>query len=91
MVRSGFGRTNLFQQVEKGFDELFNYDRPIDESFEYYNTMKNSSITDQISMQEFNLTIQEKHEHIQSNNNIYLFIPEIHDENLEEFRRIEKR
>lgn len=52
VIKGGFDRTNLFQQVEKGFDELFNYDRPIDESFEYYNTMKNSSIQDQLKMQE---------------------------------------
>lgn len=52
VIKGGFDRSNLFQKTEKGFDGLFNYDRPIDESFEYYNTMKNSSITDQIKMQE---------------------------------------
>lgn len=52
VVKGGFDRTNLFQQVEKGFDELFNYTRPLKESFEYYNTMKKGSITEQIKMQE---------------------------------------
>lgn len=52
VIKGGFDRTNLFQQVEKGFDSLLNYNRPIDESFEYYNTMKNSSIQDQLKMQE---------------------------------------
>lgn len=52
VIKGGFDRSNLFQQVEKGFDELFNYNRSLDESFEYYNTMKNGSITDQIKMQE---------------------------------------
>lgn len=52
VIKGGFDRTNLFQQVEKGFDKLFNYERPISESFEYYNTMKNGSISEQISMQE---------------------------------------
>lgn len=51
VIKGGFHRISLFQQVEQGFDRLFKYDRPIDESFEYYNTMKNSSITDQIKMQ----------------------------------------
>lgn len=51
VIKGGFDRISLFQQVEQGFDRLFKYDRPIDESFEYYNTMKNSSITDQIKMQ----------------------------------------
>lgn len=51
-IKGGFDRTNLFQQEEKGFDRLFNYDRPLDESFEYYNIMKNGTITDQLKMQE---------------------------------------
>lgn len=52
VVKGGFDRTNLFQQVEKGFDELFNYSRPLDESFEYLNTMKNGKIEAQIEIQE---------------------------------------
>lgn len=51
IIKGGFDRTNLFQQVEKGFNELFNYNRLFKESFEYYNTMKNRSITEQISLQ----------------------------------------
>lgn len=51
-IKGGFDRANLFQQVEKGFDKLFNYYRPLDESFEYYNTMKNGAIVEQINIQE---------------------------------------
>ena len=51
-VKGGFDRKNLFQQAEKGFDELFNYNRPLDESFEYFNTMKNGTIIKQICLQE---------------------------------------
>lgn len=51
VIKGGFDRTNFFQQVEKGFDKLFNYDRPLNESFKYYNTMKNGTITEQISLQ----------------------------------------
>ena len=51
-VKGGFDRKNLFQQAEQGFDKLFGYKRELTESFEYYNTMKNGSISDQLEMQE---------------------------------------
>jgi hypothetical protein len=51
-ITGGFDRKNLLQQAEKGFDKLFSYNRPLSESFEYYNTMKNGTITDQLNMQE---------------------------------------
>lgn len=51
-IKGGFDRTNLFQSVEQGFDKLFNYDRPLAETFEYCNVMKNGSISEQTSLQE---------------------------------------
>ena len=51
-IKGGFDRTNLFQQAETGFDNLFHYDRKLTESFEYCNTMKNGSIDDKLKMQE---------------------------------------
>lgn len=51
-VKGGFDRKNLFQQAEQGFDKLFGYKRELTESFEYYNTMKNGSISEQLNMQE---------------------------------------
>lgn len=60
IIKGGFDRTNLFQQAEKGFDNLFNYNHPMTESFEYCNTMKNGSIFEQISLQEKMLTSQDK-------------------------------
>lgn len=51
-AKGGFDRTNLFQSVEQGFDKLFNYSRPLTESFVYYNTMKNGNIIEQIKIQE---------------------------------------
>lgn len=51
-VKGGFNRKNLFQQAEQGFDRFFGYKRELTESFEYYNTMKNGSISKQINMQE---------------------------------------
>jgi len=50
-IKGGFDRINLFQQVEQGFDRLFNYDRLITESFNYYNTMRNGTIQEQLGMQ----------------------------------------
>jgi hypothetical protein len=52
VITGGFDRKNLFQQVEQGFDKLFGYNRPLSESFEYYNTMNNGSISHQLNMQE---------------------------------------
>lgn len=51
-VKGGFDRTTLFQNTERGFDELFNYNRSLFESFEYHNTMKNRGISEQIVLQE---------------------------------------
>lgn len=51
-VKGGFDRKNLFQQAEQGFDKLFSYQRQLTETFEYCNTMKNGSISDQLNMQE---------------------------------------
>ena len=51
-VKGGFDRKSLFQQVEQGFDKLFDYDRQLTETFEYCNTMKNGSIKEQMQMQE---------------------------------------
>lgn len=52
IIKGGFTRVNLFQQVEQGFDKLFGYNRQLTESFEYYNTMKNDSIFEQLDMLE---------------------------------------
>jgi hypothetical protein len=63
-VKGGFDRTTLFQNVENGFDKLFGYNRRLTESFEYYNTMKNGSISEQLKMQE--QEIRQKTTQIQS-------------------------
>ena len=51
-IKGGFDRTKLFQQAEQGFDKLFNFNRPLTETFNYCNTMKNGSIVAQLEMQE---------------------------------------
>lgn len=51
-IKGGFDRTNLFQQAETGFDRLFSYQRDLQETFVYCNTMKNGSIKDKLQMQE---------------------------------------
>lgn len=51
-IKGGFDRVTLFENVEKGFDKLFGYDRQLSETFEYCNTMKKGSLTDKLRMQE---------------------------------------
>lgn len=65
-VKGGFDRTKLFQQVEQGFDSLFNYDRQPTETFEYCNTMKNGSISDQLKMQQREYANTHVHENVQT-------------------------
>lgn len=60
VIKGGFDRTNLFRKTEQGFDKLFDYNRPLTESFEYYNTMKNGTITDQLNMQERQISDERK-------------------------------
>ncbi|GAB6119503.1 DUF5712 family protein [Dysgonomonas termitidis] len=67
-VKGGFDRKNLFQQAEQGFDKLFNYDRQLTETFEYCNTMKNGSISDQLNMQERQITDERKNTDVQISN-----------------------
>jgi len=55
-IKGGFDRTALFENVEKGFDKLFGYNRQLSETFEYCNTMKNGSLTDRLKMQEKEIT-----------------------------------
>ena len=50
VIKGGFNRVNLFQQVEQKFDRLFNYKRQQTESFDYQNIMKNGSISDQLNL-----------------------------------------
>ena len=51
IIKGGFGRVNLFQQAEHGFDKLFNYNRQPIESFDYHNTMKNGTIFERLNLQ----------------------------------------
>lgn len=65
-VTGGFDRVNLFQQAEQGFDKLFGYNRPLSHFFEYYNTMKNSSISEQLEMQDRQVSDERKNTDIQT-------------------------
>lgn len=60
VITGGFDRTALFENVEKGFDKLFDYNRQLAETFEYCNTMKNGTVTDKIQMQERELKASEQ-------------------------------
>ncbi len=56
IIKGGFDRVNLFQQVEQGFDKLFSYNRQQSESFDYHNMMKNGAISKQLELQNQNFT-----------------------------------
>lgn len=68
VIKGGFDRTSLFQQAEKGFDKLFGYNRTMPETFEYCNTMKNGSLSDQLKMQEQEIRFSSKKENRVENN-----------------------
>lgn len=96
VIKGGFDRTSLFQQVEQGFDRLFKYERPMNESFEYYNTMKNGSISEQISLQvdlvmgfyaDMNIGSPPD---LGLTSALGIFSSEIHGEGLEELRKAEE-
>jgi hypothetical protein len=52
VIKGGFDRKTLFQQSESGFDKLFGYQRDLQETFVYCNTMKNGTIGEKLAMQE---------------------------------------
>jgi len=54
-IKGGFDRKTLFQQAETGFNRLFDYQRGLQETFVYCNTMKNGSISEKLEMQELEL------------------------------------
>lgn len=65
-VTGGFDRVNLFQQAEQGFDKLFGYNRQQSESFDYHNTIKNGSISEQLELHAQTFTGEKKKEIPQS-------------------------
>ena len=65
IIKGGFDRVNLFQQAEQGFDKLFSYYRQQLESFDYHNTMKNGSISEQLELQNQDFTGEKKKEVLQ--------------------------
>lgn len=60
IIKGGFDRVNLIKQVEQRFDKLFGYERQLTESFDYHNTIKNSSMNDKLKMQDYELQQPEK-------------------------------
>jgi hypothetical protein len=56
-IKGGFDRKTLFQQAETGFDRLFGYQRDLQETFVYCNTMKNGTISEKLEMQERELKL----------------------------------
>lgn len=69
IIKGGFDRVNLFQQVEQGFDKLLGYNRQQKESFDYHNTMRNSAISEQKKLQEQEFQFNERKIIINQNSN----------------------
>ncbi|WP_042370768.1 DUF5712 family protein [Bacteroides neonati] len=86
-VTGGFDRVNLFQQAEQGFDKLFDYDRQLVESFDYFNTMKNGTIFERLNLQGQELQSNERKLEInQDSNQEYLYSLDI--ENKEAHKKV---
>ncbi|EKN10565.1 hypothetical protein HMPREF1076_03903 [Parabacteroides goldsteinii CL02T12C30] len=68
-ITGGFDRVSLFQQAERRFDKLFRYNRQQSESFDYHNTMKNNSISEQLKQQEANIQSCERKMGVNQNSN----------------------
>ena len=56
-IKGGFDRKTLFQQAEAGFNKLFGYQRALQETFAYCNTMKNGTVAEKMEMQEKELSL----------------------------------
>lgn len=69
VIKSGYDRVNLFQQVEQGFDKLFGYNRQQSETFYYLNAVKNNSITEQLKLQKQKKQFFEREAEVDKNNN----------------------
>lgn len=68
IIKACFDRVNLFQQIELGFNRLFNYNREQTESFDYYNIIKNSSIPEQFEHQKQEIQFEEERQNFCYNN-----------------------
>ena len=71
IIKGGFDRVNLFKQSEYGFDKLFNYNRQQTESFDYYNTIKNSQIPEQLELQKQEIESYKRKERANQENNFF--------------------
>lgn len=69
IIKGGFDRVNLFQQVEQGFDKLFCYERQQTESFNYHSTIKNGTISEQFKQQKQEIQSTERKQEINQNSN----------------------
>lgn len=49
-IKGGFDTQTLLQQAEVGFDKLFGYQRDLQDTFVYCNTMKNGTIAEKLEM-----------------------------------------
>lgn len=69
IIKGGFDRVNLFQQVEQGFDKLFCYERQQTESFNNHNMIKNGTISEQFKLQKQEIQSIERKAEINQDSN----------------------
>lgn len=48
-IKGGFDRTDFFKSTESSFDKFFKYERSIEDTFDYKNSMKNGSILEKVN------------------------------------------
>lgn len=81
-VKGGFDRSNFFQKCEEGFDVKFGYKRSIDQSYRYFNTMKNGSLEQQKELIEKSVMFEKE---VSNSSKMYL------EEILRRQRELEKK
>jgi hypothetical protein len=69
VIKGGFDRVNLFLQAERNFDILFGYNRQQAETFQYYNTIKNGTISELFELQKQEIQSSERKTAINQDSN----------------------
>ena len=69
VIKGGFDRVNLFLQAERNFDILFCYNRQQAETFQYYNTIKNGTISELFELQKQEIQSSERKTAINQDSN----------------------
>ena len=69
-IMGGFNRNEFKQESEEIFDRMFGYFRPIEESYQYYNTLKNGDPDSLVNKVNERATVNFKHQTYRSLRNV---------------------